>query len=57
MMKAQFMSLWDGLDTDHSCQVFERNLPKLVLFVLGVLIENLSGCLLGFLSFFFIIYQ
>ncbi|XP_044095434.1 outer mitochondrial transmembrane helix translocase isoform X3 [Neovison vison] len=21
MMKAQFMSLWDGLDTDHSCQV------------------------------------
>ncbi|KAL4681471.1 hypothetical protein H8959_006948 [Pygathrix nigripes] len=20
MMKAQFMSLWDGLDTDHSCQ-------------------------------------
>ncbi|KAB0389687.1 hypothetical protein E2I00_009402 [Balaenoptera physalus] len=23
MMKAQFMSLWDGLDTDHSCQVFE----------------------------------
>ena len=26
MMKAQFMSLWDGLDTDHSCQVFESNL-------------------------------
>ena len=23
MMKAQFMSLWDGLDTDHSCQVSE----------------------------------
>uniref|UniRef100_A0A2I3H6N7 Outer mitochondrial transmembrane helix translocase n=1 Tax=Nomascus leucogenys TaxID=61853 RepID=A0A2I3H6N7_NOMLE len=21
MMKAQFMNLWDGLDTDHSCQV------------------------------------
>uniref|UniRef100_A0A2I2YNG5 Outer mitochondrial transmembrane helix translocase n=1 Tax=Gorilla gorilla gorilla TaxID=9595 RepID=A0A2I2YNG5_GORGO len=21
IMKAQFMSLWDGLDTDHSCQV------------------------------------
>uniref|UniRef100_A0A3B5QET3 ATPase family AAA domain containing 1b n=2 Tax=Xiphophorus TaxID=8082 RepID=A0A3B5QET3_XIPMA len=21
MMKAQFMSLWDGLDTDHHCQV------------------------------------
>ncbi|XP_072296366.1 outer mitochondrial transmembrane helix translocase isoform X3 [Eucyclogobius newberryi] len=21
MMKAQFMSLWDGLDTDHDCQV------------------------------------
>lgn len=21
MMKAQFMSLWDGLDTDHRCQV------------------------------------
>ncbi|PIO38108.1 hypothetical protein AB205_0191970 [Aquarana catesbeiana] len=21
MMKAQFMSLWDGLDTDYSCQV------------------------------------
>ncbi|TKC46042.1 hypothetical protein EI555_013899 [Monodon monoceros] len=26
MMKAQFMSLWDGLDTDHSCQVFESSL-------------------------------
>lgn len=21
MMKAQFMSLWDGLDTDYNCQV------------------------------------
>ncbi|MEQ2261737.1 ATPase AAA domain-containing protein 1-B [Xenotaenia resolanae] len=21
MMKAQFMSLWDGMDTDHHCQV------------------------------------
>lgn len=24
MMKAQFMSLWDGLDTDYSCQVSLR---------------------------------
>uniref|UniRef100_H2N2G8 Outer mitochondrial transmembrane helix translocase n=1 Tax=Oryzias latipes TaxID=8090 RepID=H2N2G8_ORYLA len=24
MMKAQFMSLWDGLDTDHYCQVRAR---------------------------------
>jgi hypothetical protein len=22
MMKAQFMSLWDGLDTDFNCQVY-----------------------------------
>lgn len=25
MMKAQFMSLWDGLDTDHYCQVRARH--------------------------------
>lgn len=24
MMKAQFMSLWDGLDTDYNCQVSLR---------------------------------
>ncbi|XP_003922486.1 outer mitochondrial transmembrane helix translocase isoform X3 [Saimiri boliviensis] len=33
MMKAQFMSLWDGLDTDHSCQALKQReaILKLIL--------------------------
>lgn len=28
MMKAQFMSLWDGLDTDYNCQVSTKDNKK-----------------------------
>lgn len=28
MMKAQFMSLWDGLDTDYNCQVSTKDFGK-----------------------------
>lgn len=28
MMKAQFMSLWDGLDTDYNCQVSTKDDKK-----------------------------
>lgn len=38
MMKAQFMSLWDGLDTDHRCQVhtcrfYEVHIPTRDIWV------------------------
>ncbi|XP_069467390.1 outer mitochondrial transmembrane helix translocase isoform X4 [Ambystoma mexicanum] len=33
MMKAQFMSLWDGLDTDYSCQSLEQRAAILKLIL------------------------
>lgn len=46
MMKAQFMSLWDGLDTDHSCQVFEQK--PLWTCMVSLSVGTLQGSLLYF---------
>lgn len=38
MMKAQFMSLWDGLDTDYNCQVSEEDGKKSSVILLSHLL-------------------
>lgn len=39
MMKAQFMSLWDGLDTDYNCQVSTKDDKKSNVILPSVIVH------------------